>query len=127
MTRRVTWVIGGGGRLGRAVHRQLAADPAITVFTPTEAVPWTKPVQAIEVLERTLACFASLEAAGAVQEVYWAAGRCTMGSDEAQTLGEAQDFYADLKGRLAAHGRRPEDLLILPGISPVIGLDASAR
>ncbi|KRF28329.1 LLM class flavin-dependent oxidoreductase [Phycicoccus sp. Soil802] len=38
-----------------------------------------------------------------------------------QTLGEAQDFYADLKGRLAAHGRRPEDLLILPGISPVIG------
>lgn len=38
-----------------------------------------------------------------------------------QTLGEAQAFYADLKGRLAAHGRRPEDLLILPGISPVIG------
>ena len=38
-----------------------------------------------------------------------------------QTLQEAQDFYADLKGRLAAHGRRPDDLLILPGISPVIG------
>ena len=97
MTRRVTWVIGGGGRLGRAVYRQLAADPAITVFTPTEAVPWTQPVQAIEVLERTLACFASLNAAGAVQEVYWAAGRCTMGSDEAQTLGEAQLFKAFLE------------------------------
>ena len=38
-----------------------------------------------------------------------------------QTLGEAQAFYTDLKGRLAAHGRRPENLLILPGISPVIG------
>jgi len=38
-----------------------------------------------------------------------------------QTLEEAQDFYADLKGRLTAHGRRPEELLILPGISPVIG------
>ncbi len=38
-----------------------------------------------------------------------------------QTLAEALAFYTDLKGRLAAHGRRPEDLLILPGISPVIG------
>ncbi|WP_281200103.1 LLM class flavin-dependent oxidoreductase [Nonomuraea candida] len=38
-----------------------------------------------------------------------------------QTLGEAREFYADLKRRLPAHGRRPEDLLVLPGISPVIG------
>jgi FMN-dependent oxidoreductase (nitrilotriacetate monooxygenase family) len=38
-----------------------------------------------------------------------------------QTLEEAQEFYADLKGRLAAHGRSPDDLLILPGMSAVIG------
>ncbi|MET9246791.1 LLM class flavin-dependent oxidoreductase [Nonomuraea sp. NPDC003709] len=38
-----------------------------------------------------------------------------------QTLREGQEFYADLKRRLAAYGRRHEDVLILPGISPIIG------
>lgn len=38
-----------------------------------------------------------------------------------QTLAAAQAFYADVKGRLAAYGRSPEQLLILPGVSPVIG------
>ncbi|GII85541.1 monooxygenase [Sphaerisporangium siamense] len=38
-----------------------------------------------------------------------------------QTLREGQEFYADLKGRLARYGRAPGDLLILPGISPIIG------
>jgi len=38
-----------------------------------------------------------------------------------QTLEDGQGFYSDLKGRLAAHGRRADELLILPGISPVIG------
>ena len=115
MTRRVTWVIGGGGRLGRAVYRQLAADPAIRVFCPTEAVPWTQPVQAIEVLERTLACFASLDVAGAVREVYWAAGRCTMGSDEAQTLGEAQLFevFLDLLGQSSPMRHRAARLVFV--------------
>lgn len=37
------------------------------------------------------------------------------------SLAEAQAFYRDVKGRLARYGRRPEELLILPGISPVIG------
>lgn len=37
------------------------------------------------------------------------------------SLAEAQAFYADVKGRLAKYGRRPDELLILPGISPVIG------
>lgn len=37
------------------------------------------------------------------------------------SLEEAQAFYADVKGRLAKYGRRPEELLVLPGISPVIG------
>jgi FMN-dependent oxidoreductase (nitrilotriacetate monooxygenase family) len=33
----------------------------------------------------------------------------------------AQDFYADLKTLAAAEGRRPEQVLILPGLSPMIG------
>ncbi|NUP02113.1 MAG: NtaA/DmoA family FMN-dependent monooxygenase, partial [Nonomuraea sp.] len=38
-----------------------------------------------------------------------------------QTLEEGQEFYTDLKRRLAAYGRRPEEVLVLPGISPIIG------
>ena len=32
----------------------------------------------------------------------------------------AQEFYADLKALAAAEGRRPEQVLILPGLSPMI-------
>lgn len=39
----------------------------------------------------------------------------------AQTLGEAQTFYADLKGRLPKFGRSPDDLKIMPGVSPIVG------
>jgi alkanesulfonate monooxygenase len=38
-----------------------------------------------------------------------------------QTLANAQAFYADVKGRLAGYGRHPEQLKVMPGISPVIG------
>ena len=38
-----------------------------------------------------------------------------------QTLESAKAFYADLKGRLAAQGRSPESLKVLPGIVPVLG------
>ncbi|GJD19768.1 monooxygenase-like [Rivularia sp. IAM M-261] len=38
-----------------------------------------------------------------------------------QTLADAQEFYADLKGRLAKYGRSPDDLKIMPGAFPVIG------
>ncbi|MFI7108795.1 LLM class flavin-dependent oxidoreductase [Nonomuraea sp. NPDC050227] len=38
-----------------------------------------------------------------------------------QTLEEGQEFYSDLKRRVAAHGRQPGDVLVLPGISPIIG------
>ncbi|AOY99725.1 nitrilotriacetate monooxygenase [Cupriavidus sp. USMAHM13] len=45
-----------------------------------------------------------------------------------QTLEDAVAFYADLQGRLAGHGRRPEDLKILPGVFPVVGhSEAEAR
>ncbi|GGL34557.1 LLM class flavin-dependent oxidoreductase [Planomonospora parontospora] len=38
-----------------------------------------------------------------------------------QTLAEGREFYADLKGRLARYGRHEDELLVLPGISPIIG------
>ncbi|MBV9377162.1 MAG: LLM class flavin-dependent oxidoreductase [Alphaproteobacteria bacterium] len=37
----------------------------------------------------------------------------------------AQEFYADLKALAAAEGRRPEEVLILPGLSPMIGATAA--
>ena len=43
------------------------------------------------------------------------------------TLAEGQAFYADVKGRLAAHGRRYDELLILPAATFVLGdTDAEA-
>ncbi len=44
------------------------------------------------------------------------------------TLAQAQEFYADVKARAAAYGRRPDDIRILPGVFPVVGrTDAEAR
>ena len=37
------------------------------------------------------------------------------------TLAQAQEFYADVKARAVAFGRAPEDILILPGVFPVVG------
>lgn len=37
-----------------------------------------------------------------------------------QTLGDAQAFYADIKSRAVAFGRSPDDVKILPGISPFV-------
>jgi FMN-dependent oxidoreductase (nitrilotriacetate monooxygenase family) len=36
-------------------------------------------------------------------------------------LDDAQAFYADVKGRMAAYGRTPQQLCILPGLAPIIG------
>ena len=38
-----------------------------------------------------------------------------------QTLADAVAFYADVKGRLAAYGRDPDHLKIMPGVFPVVG------
>ncbi|MBB5937431.1 NtaA/DmoA family FMN-dependent monooxygenase [Streptomyces zagrosensis] len=37
------------------------------------------------------------------------------------TLEAGREFYADVKGRLAAYGRRPDDLKIMPGVTFVLG------
>ncbi|MBV8391762.1 MAG: LLM class flavin-dependent oxidoreductase [Alphaproteobacteria bacterium] len=40
----------------------------------------------------------------------------------AQTrLEEAKAFYADIKGRMTRHGRTPDDVKIMPGLTPVLG------
>ena len=45
-----------------------------------------------------------------------------------QTIGDAQAFYSDLKRRLPKYGRRTDDLVIMPGIFPVLGgTEAEAR
>lgn len=44
------------------------------------------------------------------------------------TLEDAQAFYADVKGRLPRHGRRPDELLILPAATFALGdTDAEAH
>ena len=45
-----------------------------------------------------------------------------------QELSSAKAAYADLKGRLAKYGRRPDQLAVLPGVMPIIGsTEAEAR
>ncbi|OGA03317.1 MAG: nitrilotriacetate monooxygenase [Betaproteobacteria bacterium RIFCSPLOWO2_02_FULL_62_17] len=38
-----------------------------------------------------------------------------------QRIEPAREFYADIKRRLVEKGRRPESLLIMPGVMPVLG------
>jgi FMN-dependent oxidoreductase (nitrilotriacetate monooxygenase family) len=45
-----------------------------------------------------------------------------------QDLQAARIAYADLKGRMARHGRSPDELAVLPDVMPIIGAsDAEAR
>ncbi|WP_128100919.1 LLM class flavin-dependent oxidoreductase [Paenibacillus sp. DCT19] len=37
------------------------------------------------------------------------------------SLEEAKTVYDDLKQRAVSHGRKPEDILVLPGIAPIVG------
>ncbi len=46
----------------------------------------------------------------------------------APTIEQAQAFYADLKGRAAAKGRSPDEIVIMPAVSVYVGdTDAEAR
>ncbi|BCG91548.1 hypothetical protein MesoLj131a_04120 [Mesorhizobium sp. 131-2-1] len=46
----------------------------------------------------------------------------------AQTFDEAKAFYDDVKRRLAAYGREPDDVKIMPGVAPVVATtEAEAR
>jgi N-acetyl-S-(2-succino)cysteine monooxygenase len=41
------------------------------------------------------------------------------------TLAGAQEFYRDLKGRMAKYGRPPDGLKIMPGLNPIVGRTTS--
>jgi len=50
------------------------------------------------------------------------------GFTHAQSLEQAQEFRAEMRARAAAKGRNPDDVLIMPGIFPVIAeTDEAAR
>jgi FMN-dependent oxidoreductase (nitrilotriacetate monooxygenase family) len=70
-----------------------------------------RPVQGRPVIFQAGASEAGQELAAATAEAIFAAH---------QTLEEAQGFHASVKGRLAAYGREPDELKILPGIFPVV-------
>ncbi|WNR42601.1 LLM class flavin-dependent oxidoreductase [Paenibacillus roseipurpureus] len=38
-----------------------------------------------------------------------------------ETIEEAKAYYADIKKRVASEGRNPDEVVILPGIAPIIG------
>ena len=71
-----------------------------------------RPVQGYPVIVQAGASEPGKELAASSAEVIFTAW---------QTLEEAQRFYADVKGRLSKYGRAPEDLLIMPGVFPIIG------
>ncbi len=72
----------------------------------------SRPPQGYPVIVQAGASDAGRELAARTAEVIFTAW---------QTLEEAQKFYRDVKGRLAKYGRSPDELKIMPGISPVIG------
>ena len=71
-----------------------------------------RPPQGYPVIVQAGASDAGRELAGRTAEVIFTANL---------TLADAQEFYRDIKGRLAKYSRAPEDLVIMPGIFPVIG------
>ena len=40
-------------------------------------------------------------------------------------IDDAREFYQDVKGRAVKHGRRPEEILMLPGCNPIVGSPAA--
>ena len=71
-----------------------------------------RPVQGWPVIVQAGASEAGRQLAAETAEVIFAAGG---------SLADGQRFYADVKGRLAAHGRSPDHLKILPGALVVVG------
>ncbi|WP_159888182.1 LLM class flavin-dependent oxidoreductase [Paenibacillus puerhi] len=71
-----------------------------------------RPVQGYPVIVQAGASESGRELAARTAEVIFTAW---------QTLEEGQRFYADVKGRLGAYGRSPDDLKIMPGVFPIIG------
>jgi FMN-dependent oxidoreductase (nitrilotriacetate monooxygenase family) len=72
----------------------------------------TRTPQGRPILVQAGASAAGMDIAAANADVVYAA---------AHTLPMGQSYYSELKGKLAAHGRTPDELLIMPGITPFVG------
>ncbi|WP_420750234.1 LLM class flavin-dependent oxidoreductase [Rhodococcus sp. O3] len=62
-----------------------------------------------------------LQAGGSPQGIELAARHADAVFTVNHTLAAAQDFYRTVKSKAAGHGRSPDDILILPGLFPVLG------
>jgi FMN-dependent oxidoreductase (nitrilotriacetate monooxygenase family) len=62
-----------------------------------------------------------VQAGGSPEGLELAASYADMVFSSALSFEHGQAFYSDLKGRVAAHGRDPQSLKIMPGLTTVIG------
>lgn len=85
-------------------------------FSVKGALQSERPVQGYPVLVQAGSSEDGQDLAAATAEIVFTAQ---------QTLADARAFYSGLKGRLAAHGRTPDSLRILPGVLPIIGRSES--
>ena len=83
----ITWVVGRGGLLGSAIHRQ-CAEPF-----DGSPVPWADPTAAANILQSDAARFRA-EAAGGPWAVIWAAGAATTSTSAEQAEGELETLRA---------------------------------
>ncbi len=83
----ITWVVGRGGLLGSAIHRQ-CAEPF-----DGSPVPWDDPTAAANVLQSDAARFRA-EAAGGPWAVIWAAGAATTSTSAEQAKSELETLRA---------------------------------
>ncbi|MBW9108967.1 NtaA/DmoA family FMN-dependent monooxygenase [Microbacterium trichothecenolyticum] len=87
------------------------ADHRGTHFTVRGPLNVTRPPQGYPVLFQAGGSAAGQELAAATADAVFA---------RPLPLADAQAFYAGLKERVVAHGRRPEDVAILPSLRPVV-------
>jgi FMN-dependent oxidoreductase (nitrilotriacetate monooxygenase family) len=62
-----------------------------------------------------------LQAGGSPQGIDLAAKHADAVFCQANTIPTGQDFYRTVKARAAAHGRNPDEILILPGVTITLG------
>ncbi|MDL9937801.1 NtaA/DmoA family FMN-dependent monooxygenase [Gordonia sp. ABSL1-1] len=68
------------------------------------------------------------QAGGSPQGIELAAKHADAVFCQANTVATGRDFYRSLKARVAAHGRSPDDVLVLPGLNITLGsTEAEAR
>ena len=73
---------------------------------------------------------AIIQAGGSPQGIELAAKHADAVFCQANTIPAGQEFYRTLKDRAAAHGRSPDEILVLPGLNVTLGsteAEAAAR